>query len=65
MNEYTPRHTIAQELGADPESAAHTATGEIQPTSLATLIRHLTQKHPLVMLGLAFVVGVVYAGRLR
>jgi hypothetical protein len=68
MNEQTPspaRHTIAQELGADPAAAARTPTGVVQPLSIATVIRHITRRHPLAMLCLAFVAGAAYAGGRR
>jgi hypothetical protein len=68
MNEQPPSpagQTIAQELGADPAPAVHRPTGEVQPLSLGTVIRHLTQQHPFAMLGLAFIAGAAYAGGRR
>ena len=68
MNEQTPPpagRTIAQELGADPEFAARKAAGRVWPLSLGRVICHLTQRYPLTMLGLAFVAGTAYAGRIR
>jgi hypothetical protein len=68
MHEQTPSpeaHTIAQELGAEPEAASRGAPDAIQPLSLSAIIRDLTRQYPLAMLGLAFMAGVAYAGGRR
>jgi hypothetical protein len=67
MNEQTPSpeaHNIAQELGADP-AVAHAMPDAIQPVSIAAALRDVTRRHPLAMLGVAFLAGAAYVGRRR